>query len=109
MIVRRLLIISLFIFLTVPAFGAYKNVYNPYTGKMDKVHDISDDIPASVTSSCVPTQIAYDDNYFYVCVGTNSWKRVQLAAWAVTDRLLMSDGTSLILLSDGTSKLLIRP
>lgn len=45
---------------------------------------------ASLASSTAPTtagsagtagQIAYDSNYIYVCVATNTWKRASLASW----------------------------
>lgn len=35
--------------------------------------------PASPTSTGTQGQIAWDANYFYVCTGSNSWKRVALS------------------------------
>lgn len=29
----------------------------------------------------VPGDTSYDANYFYICVATNTWKRVAIAAW----------------------------
>lgn len=37
--------------------------------------------PATATSAGVTGQIAYDANYFYQCVATNTWKRTALASW----------------------------
>lgn len=37
--------------------------------------------PASATSTGSPGQIAYDNDYFYVCVSTNTWRRVAIGAW----------------------------
>lgn len=37
--------------------------------------------PATAVAAGVPGQIAYDQNFVYVCVGTNSWKRAALAAF----------------------------
>jgi hypothetical protein len=37
--------------------------------------------PTSSTSSGEAGQMAYDANYFYVCVAFNSWKRVALSSW----------------------------
>ena len=34
--------------------------------------------PATSTSTGTAGQIAYDTNYIYICVGTNTWKRVAL-------------------------------
>lgn len=38
--------------------------------------------PASVTASGAAGQLAYDDDYLYICVGANSWKRTSLAKWS---------------------------
>jgi hypothetical protein len=37
--------------------------------------------PASANSSGEINQIAYDSNYLYVCVATNTWKRIALSSW----------------------------
>ena len=37
--------------------------------------------PATATSTGTAGTIAYDSGYLYVCVATNSWKRVAIAAW----------------------------
>ena len=37
--------------------------------------------PASATSTGTTGQIATDVNYIYVCVATNTWKRVAIADW----------------------------
>ena len=37
--------------------------------------------PASATDAGVKGQIAWDEDYFYVCVGTDTWKRVPIATW----------------------------
>lgn len=39
------------------------------------------DAPASATATGTIGQTAYDTNYFYVCIATNTWKRVALSAW----------------------------
>ena len=51
--------------------------------------DINDDsirvrtakTPASATATGTQGQIAWDANYVYVCVATNTWKRTALATW----------------------------
>ena len=37
--------------------------------------------PLNATSSGVPGQVAYDANYCYTCVATNTWKRAALSSW----------------------------
>ena len=37
--------------------------------------------PASATASGTAGQIAYDADFFYVCVATNTWKRAALSSW----------------------------
>ncbi|MBT9387013.1 glycoside hydrolase family 55 protein [Pseudooceanicola sp. CBS1P-1] len=38
-------------------------------------------VPASATATGIKDQIARDDDYFYVCTGTNVWKRAALSSW----------------------------
>jgi hypothetical protein len=37
--------------------------------------------PLSSTATGVVGQISWDANYIYVCVNTNTWKRVALTTW----------------------------
>lgn len=37
--------------------------------------------PLSATSAGAMNQIAYDDNYFYICAATNTWIRFAKTAW----------------------------
>lgn len=37
--------------------------------------------PSSASDTGAQGQICWDGNYLYVCVATNSWKRVALSAW----------------------------
>lgn len=37
--------------------------------------------PATASSTGTAGQVAYDSSYFYVCVGTNTWKRTALSTW----------------------------
>lgn len=41
----------------------------------------SNHVPKSSTSAGTQGQIAYDENYMYVCVATNVWKRYALETW----------------------------
>ena len=40
--------------------------------------------PASANSSGSVGEYAEDDTYFYLCVDTNTWKRVEVATWVTT-------------------------
>lgn len=37
--------------------------------------------PATASSTGTAGQVAYDASYFYVCTGTNTWKRVAISTW----------------------------
>lgn len=37
--------------------------------------------PALASSSGTAGQIAYDSSYFYVCISSNTWKRVAISTW----------------------------
>jgi len=39
---------------------------------------ISNSVPSSNTSNGVPGQIAYNNNYIFVCVANNTWGRASL-------------------------------
>ncbi len=38
-------------------------------------------VPATATAPSTVGQVAYDENYFYIAVGTNAWKRVLISTW----------------------------
>ena len=42
---------------------------------------VSASVPANASSTGVAGQIAYDSNSVYVCVATNTWKKVALSTW----------------------------
>lgn len=54
-----------------------------YNVQIDPDGDVANvvDAPASATATGAIGQTAYDTNYFYVCVATNTWKRVALSTW----------------------------
>jgi len=39
--------------------------------------------PASANSVGAKGDVAYDDNYLYICVGTDTWKRTALTTWVM--------------------------
>jgi hypothetical protein len=67
------------------------NINSPFAGIMQLsasltqiTNDVmlsSPNVPGTAGASGQPGQIAWDADYFYVCVGVNSWKRVAIAAW----------------------------
>jgi hypothetical protein len=38
--------------------------------------------PSTASSTGVVGQVAKDTNYLYICVATNTWKRVGLSTWS---------------------------
>ena len=42
---------------------------------------IKNQTPASATATGTTGTIVYDSNYIYVCVATNTWKRVAISTW----------------------------
>jgi len=65
-----------------PQNAATKNYVDTISGTLnDKLNNIPFDPP--LTSSGIGTtgDIAYDSDYFYVCIDTNVWKRTALSSW----------------------------
>jgi len=52
-------------------------------GKMqfDKTILLRSKTPGSAAAAGIQGEFAWDENYLYVCVSTNSWRRVALASW----------------------------
>jgi len=38
-------------------------------------------VPATSNAAGAAGQITWDNNYIYICVATNTWKRASLATW----------------------------
>ena len=107
---RKLLYICIIIlYCSVAHAQTYKTRYNPFTRKQDWIVNLYITAPSGPSSTCTSGNMAYDNDYVYVCTGTDTWGRVTIAAWAVTDVMLLSGGVDKVLLSDGTSNILIRP
>ena len=47
----------------------------------DTLHTFKASIPSSTTSTGVKGEWAQDNTYLYVCIATNSWKRVAWGSW----------------------------
>lgn len=43
--------------------------------------NLSSTVPASASAVGIAGQQAYNANYLYICVATNTWKRVAIASW----------------------------
>jgi len=41
----------------------------------------SPSVPAAINSTGVAGRIAFTNNFLYICVATNTWRRVQLGTW----------------------------
>ena len=52
-------------------------------------------VPATANSFGTAGQVAYDANYFYVCVASNTWKRALLSTWGDSDDSYSVSGTML--------------
>ena len=42
---------------------------------------VSNGTPASATATGTTGEIQWDSNYIYVCIATNTWKRVAISTW----------------------------
>lgn len=60
------------------------DVPDGYNVQIDPDGDVANvvDAPASSTATGTIGQTAYDSNYFYICIATNTWKRVALSTWS---------------------------
>jgi hypothetical protein len=38
-------------------------------------------VPAATNSTGVKGQIAFTNNFLYICVASNTWRRIQLGTW----------------------------
>jgi hypothetical protein len=64
--------------------------------------------PATPTTTASSGEIAYDDNYFYVAVADNTWKRVALSTWTAVDYYLLNEnGVDRFLLEDSSGVVLL--
>ena len=50
-----------------------------YSG--EELGRVSNGTPASATATGTTGEIQWDANYIYVCVATNTWKRVAISTW----------------------------
>lgn len=51
------------------------------TGPIGPTGAISNNAPLNAASPGIPGELAYDSTYLYVCIATNTWRRVSLSSW----------------------------
>ncbi len=71
-------------FETAPSASSIEvTVFNGLGGKLlaPSLNDLSVGVPATSSSDGQKGEIAYDEQYVYICVGTNTWKRANLSTW----------------------------
>jgi len=71
-------------FESAPASGSKKiTVFSGVGGRSNSVslNDITVSVPATASSSGQTGDIAYDENYIYICIATDTWKRSSLTTW----------------------------
>jgi hypothetical protein len=52
--------------------------------------------PASASAAGTQGDVAWDADYLYVCVATNSWKRAAIAAWVTAAEHVVYAGENVI-------------
>jgi hypothetical protein len=69
-------------------FTVIKNNFSVARSEITAVQAILETTPTLVTPPPVSPssfgtvgQISYDSTYFYLCIATNTWKRIQFGAW----------------------------
>lgn len=51
------------------------------TGKFTGLLTVAGSTPASSSATCEAGVITWDSSYIYVCIATNTWKRVAISTW----------------------------
>lgn len=55
--------------------------WNGVTSRWENSKSVMTTVPASATAAGTAGQVAADASYLYVCVATNTWRRVALTTW----------------------------
>lgn len=65
-------------------YDRYVTVYAGLGGKRDIVSfdDISVDVPPTPSSPGKYGDMSWDENYIYICIATDTWKRTPLSSWS---------------------------
>jgi len=60
-------------------YGEFDNKVLKINGKL--LLQKNNGVPASSTAPGIEGQLAFDDQYFYICIQNNVWKRFSLSSW----------------------------
>lgn len=52
-----------------------------FSQETDLTLNVEEVTPASASAAGVKGLIVFDSNYIYVCIATDTWKRVAIATW----------------------------
>lgn len=55
--------------------------YQGSVGGSNMIESVMSDTPSSPTASGSYGQIAFNENYLYICTASNTWRRANLASW----------------------------
>jgi len=81
-------------------FGNYGITAN--TGSFDILSINGNAVPSFVsppvlaTNPCINPSLAEDDSYLYVCIDTNTWKRVALNTWSIAPEQIIYESENVI-------------
>lgn len=72
-----------------PADGVLPHLLNSHTDRIlsaltisgDRLNIATTNTPASAAATGTTGDICWDSSYLYICVATNTWKRVAIATW----------------------------
>lgn len=57
------------------------NVIDYFTNNVSNNFFFRNDTPANSSANGVSGMLTYDNNYIYVCVSNNTWKRASISTW----------------------------
>ncbi len=66
-----------------------------------KTNLITPDVPSTADDSGVAGDIAYDSDYLYICIDTDTWKRVAISTWVVAEEYVLTEDGGFLLNEDG--------
>lgn len=64
-----------------PLRTAFDKCNNNFDELYDGYSTIGTSVPGSAGATGAAGQMAYDSDYIYVCIATNTWKRAALSTW----------------------------
>jgi hypothetical protein len=61
----------------------YLSIHDDINAMGDAIDKIASEntVPSTATSAGKEGQIAKDNNYIYVCIATNTWRRAAISVW----------------------------